>query len=243
MEVIRSCETSVSFYQSAQPHVQEYSACDNHRSESLKSDMEAVCDVRTVSKCLPSYTASHPRGQYSSKSAPAYFHQYPSHVDSSVGIATGLRAGRPGFDSRHSTNFLLHSVQSGSEAYPVSCRMGTIWRIFTEVKRPGRETGNSPSLSSKVKNGGAIPPLSHMSSQQSAQLIKPYPPHATWRFDKGKTRGKRFVQSNVQLWNRINSLVEWYKFITTYIYISSPVCSSTHVCNIEKDIVTCSGVA
>jgi hypothetical protein len=38
----------------------------------------------------------------------------------------GLRAGRPGFDSRQEIDFsLLHSVQTGSGAQPASHPMGT----------------------------------------------------------------------------------------------------------------------
>jgi hypothetical protein len=38
----------------------------------------------------------------------------------------GLRAGRPGFGSRQSQDFsLLHSVQTGSGAYPAFYSMGT----------------------------------------------------------------------------------------------------------------------
>jgi hypothetical protein len=36
--------------------------------------------------------------------------------------------------------------------------------LSPEVKRAGREAGHSPPTSAEVKNGGAIPPLPHMSS-------------------------------------------------------------------------------
>jgi hypothetical protein len=39
------------------------------------------------------------------------------------------------------------------------------------VKRLGREADHSPPSSAEVKNGGAIPPLSHMSSWYSAYLL------------------------------------------------------------------------
>jgi hypothetical protein len=35
---------------------------------------------------------------------------------------------------------------------------------FVGVRRPGREPNHSPSSSAEVNNGGAIPPLPHMSS-------------------------------------------------------------------------------
>jgi hypothetical protein len=36
----------------------------------------------------------------------------------------------------------------------------------------GREADSSPTSSDEVKNGGAIPPLSHMSSWRDAYLIR-----------------------------------------------------------------------
>ena len=44
-------------------------------------------------------------------------------TDSSVGIATELRAGRSGIESRWGTDFL--PVQTGPGAHPASCKMGT----------------------------------------------------------------------------------------------------------------------
>jgi hypothetical protein len=46
------------------------------------------------------------------------------------------------------------------------------WRLFPGLKRPGREAYHSSPSSTEVKNGGAIPLLSHMSSWRSVQLIK-----------------------------------------------------------------------
>jgi hypothetical protein len=40
------------------------------------------------------------------------------------------------------------------------------------VKRPGCEADHSPPSSAEVKNGGAIPPLPHMSSWDNVKLIK-----------------------------------------------------------------------
>jgi hypothetical protein len=39
------------------------------------------------------------------------------------------------------------------------------------VKRQGREADHSPSSCAEVKSGGAIPPLPHMSSCHSMELI------------------------------------------------------------------------
>jgi hypothetical protein len=46
-----------------------------------------------------------------------------SGAGSSVGIATELRAGRFGIESRWGRGFPL--VEAGSGAYPASCKMGT----------------------------------------------------------------------------------------------------------------------
>jgi hypothetical protein len=81
-------------------------------------------------------------------------------------MATGYGLDRPGsipFSARFS---LLHSVQTESEAHSASYPMGT-GGSSPGTKRQGREAGHSPS-SSEVKNGGAIPPLPHMSSWHSA---------------------------------------------------------------------------
>jgi hypothetical protein len=40
------------------------------------------------------------------------------------------------------------------------------------VQQLGREAVHSPPSTPEVKNGGAVPPLSHMSSWPSAELIK-----------------------------------------------------------------------
>jgi hypothetical protein len=77
--------------------------------------------------------------------------------------SNGLRAGRQGFDSRQGQDFfLLHSVQTGPGAtqLPVQWIHGVIYR---GVKRLGCEADHLPPSSAKVKNGGAIPPLPHMS--------------------------------------------------------------------------------
>jgi hypothetical protein len=80
----------------------------------------------------------------------------------------GLRAGRPGFDSRHGQKFsLLYSFQIGSGAHPASCPVGT-GGCFPGVKWPGSDLDHSPPFSAGVKNGGAISPLPHMSSWHGA---------------------------------------------------------------------------
>jgi hypothetical protein len=75
-----------------------------------------------------------------------------------VGIATGWTTGVR-FLVRARDFSLLHSVQTGFQAYLASYLMGTGRSI------PGdREADHSPPSSTDVKNGGAIPPLSHTCS-------------------------------------------------------------------------------
>jgi hypothetical protein len=68
--------------------------------------------------------------------------------DSSVGIATTLRAGRSGdripVGARFST-----PVQTGPGAYPASCTMGT--GSFSGIKRPGRGLTNHYHLAPMLK--------------------------------------------------------------------------------------------
>jgi hypothetical protein len=58
---------------------------------------------------------------------------------------------------------LLHSVQTGAGAHADFYPMVT-GGSFPGVMQPRREADDSPPSSSEVKNGGAIPPLSHTSS-------------------------------------------------------------------------------
>jgi hypothetical protein len=79
-----------------------------------------------------------------------------------------LRVGRPGFDSQHVQDFSpLHRVQTACEAHPASYSMRT-GDSFPEVKRLGRDADRSPPSNAELKNGGAIPPLPHMSSWRVA---------------------------------------------------------------------------
>jgi hypothetical protein len=75
--------------------------------------------------------------------------------DSAVGIATALRAGRPGveeYESRQGQDFSpLYVVQTGSGAHPASYPMG-VGGSFPEDKRQGREADHSPPTSAEVKN-------------------------------------------------------------------------------------------
>jgi hypothetical protein len=53
---------------------------------------------------------------------------------------------------------LLHSIQTGSGAFPSSYPTGT-GSCLPRVKRPSREADHSPPSNSEVKTGGAILPL------------------------------------------------------------------------------------
>jgi len=52
-----------------------------------------------------------------------YYYYYYCGLDSSVGIATELRAGRSGIESRWGRDF--PPVQTDPGAHPASCKMGT----------------------------------------------------------------------------------------------------------------------
>jgi hypothetical protein len=73
----------------------------------------------------------------------------------SVGIAMGYSLEGPGsIPGRVKWFSLLHSVQTGSGAHPVSYPM---------VLSSGRETDHSSPPNAKFKNGRTMPPLPHTS--------------------------------------------------------------------------------
>jgi hypothetical protein len=83
--------------------------------------------------------------------------------DSSVATATGY-----GLDSRGSipsrSNIFLFSISSKLTLRPALQPIQWVLRVISPMeKRPGREADQSPPSSVEVKNGGAIPPLPHMS--------------------------------------------------------------------------------
>jgi hypothetical protein len=88
--------------------------------------------------------------------------------DTSVGIATRLRAERPRFNSwlRQVISF-LHSIQPGS-GFHLAFYAITIGGISLEVKQPGREADHLPPFSAEVKHDGAIAPLPDMLSWHTA---------------------------------------------------------------------------
>jgi hypothetical protein len=47
-------------------------------------------------------------------------------------------------------NYLLNIIQTGPGAHPASCTIGT--RLFSAVKRPGRDVNHPLTISTEVKN-------------------------------------------------------------------------------------------
>jgi hypothetical protein len=88
--------------------------------------------------------------------------------DSTVGVATGYglddRCSNPGIGKifLFSTAFkpALGPTQPTIQRIPEALSPGIMW--------PGREADHPPPSSAEVKNGGAIPPVPHMSSWHSA---------------------------------------------------------------------------
>jgi len=68
--------------------------------------------------------------------------------DSTVGIATCYWLDGPGIETRWEAKFSA-PVQTGSEAHPASCTMGS--GSFPGVKRPGRGVDRLPQSSAEVK--------------------------------------------------------------------------------------------
>jgi hypothetical protein len=78
-----------------------------------------------------------------------------------VGIATGYRLGGRGSNPGSGKIFLFFTgSRRHTQQVPGALSPG--------VKRPGREADYSPPSSAEVKNGGAVPPLLHMSSWHNA---------------------------------------------------------------------------
>jgi hypothetical protein len=78
-----------------------------------------------------------------------YCKRQSSGPGSSVSIATGCGLDGPGIESRWGGARFFAHVQTGPEANPASCTMGT--GSFPWVKRPGRGADHTPSSSAEVK--------------------------------------------------------------------------------------------
>jgi hypothetical protein len=77
-----------------------------------------------------------------------YFQTERSGPGSSVSIETGYGLDGPGIESRWGAKFFAH-VQTGLEAHPASCTMGT--GSFPGVEWPGRGADHPPPSSAEVK--------------------------------------------------------------------------------------------
>jgi hypothetical protein len=88
-----------------------------------------------------------------------------SSRESSVIIATGLS----GFDSWQRQEMFLYSTASIPALEPTQPPVQLMPGVLSSRKnQPGLETDHSPPSSDEIIYGGAIPPLSHMSSWHSA---------------------------------------------------------------------------
>jgi hypothetical protein len=69
-------------------------------------------------------------------------------------LTTGWTTGRSGFDPRQGQRIFFSSlcVQTGSEAHPASCTMGTGGPFLGDKARPGRDADHSPPSSAEVVN-------------------------------------------------------------------------------------------
>jgi hypothetical protein len=81
--------------------------------------------------------------------------------DSSVGIVMGWTAG---FDSRLGQEIFIFSTASRPALGPSQPIRWAPQALYRRVMQLGREADHSLPASVKVKNGEAIPPLSHMFS-------------------------------------------------------------------------------
>jgi hypothetical protein len=77
----------------------------------------------------------------------------------SVGIATGYGLDGPGIESRWGVRFFAH-VQTGPEAHPASCTIGT--GSFSGVKRPGPGDDHPPPSSAEVKKEYSCTSIHHL---------------------------------------------------------------------------------
>jgi hypothetical protein len=65
------------------------------------------------------------------------------------------------FDSRHEQEILILPTASRPVLHPHSSIQWALWVLSPVVKRPRLEADHLPPSNAKVKNGGAIHPLSY----------------------------------------------------------------------------------
>jgi hypothetical protein len=70
-----------------------------------------------------------------------------------VSLPTGLRAGRPGYDSWQDLGIFLLTTASRPTLEPAQPPNELVpWALTAEVKLPGRKTDHSPPSSAEAKN-------------------------------------------------------------------------------------------
>jgi hypothetical protein len=79
-------------------------------------------------------------------------------LDNTVGLATRLWAGRPGFISRQQQEAFLSFIASR----PALGLTQPPHPVHTGIKRPGCEADHLPPSNTEARNGETIPPLLHM---------------------------------------------------------------------------------
>jgi hypothetical protein len=76
-----------------------------------------------------------------------------------IGIATKLRGGQTGFDSRHGQDIFYSPQHSDRVWSPPTLLCNGYRGLSLGVERPRLEAGRSPPSGAEVKNGVAIPSL------------------------------------------------------------------------------------
>jgi hypothetical protein len=83
-----------------------------------------------------------------------------------------LQTGWPGLNSWKGQEIFLYSLASRLALGPTQPPIQWVFRTLSPgVRRPEGEDDHSSSLSAQVKNGGAMPPLPHISLRCSASLL------------------------------------------------------------------------
>jgi hypothetical protein len=107
----------------------------------------------------------------------------------------GLRAGRPGFDSRQCkiVPFSRGSRLTLGPTHPPF--QWVLMGLSLGVKWQGREADHSPTASAEVKKGGATPPLPHTSCTGTALPF--YSLFVPQLYNSGRYDGEWFTLQNV----------------------------------------------
>jgi hypothetical protein len=82
--------------------------------------------------------------------------------DGSVGMPTSYRLEGRGSIPGNGSDILFSAVSRPALGLTQPLIQSVPGATSPGIKRPGREADHSPPYSAEVKNGGAIPPLTHM---------------------------------------------------------------------------------